>query len=150
MRSLLPILLLGFIFINCGDKQTDSEEQLAIDEQIIEDYLAANNLTAEEGNFGLRYIIEEPGTGENPTAVANVIVNYKGYYPDGTIFDQRNGSQFSLQNVIPAWQIGIPLFKKGGKGTLFIPSSLGYGQTGTGTIPPNQVIIFDVELLNFN
>jgi len=154
MRYLLPILFLGVFFANCNkdDQNLTYQQQLIEDEKAIEDYLAANNLTAEVGDLGLRYIIEEPGEGPNPTFTSSVIVKYKGYLPDGTVFDESEASQFSLQGstLIRGWQIGIPLFKKGGKGKLILPSSLGYGQFGTGaTIGPNQILIFDIELINF-
>jgi len=153
MKYLLPILFLGIFFVNCNkeDQNLSYQAQLELDEQAIEDYLTQNNLTAEVGDFGLRYIIDEPGEGPNPTGASEVIVKYKGYLPDGTVFDERDVFQASLQGqVIRGWTIGIPLFKKGGKGTLFIPSSLAYSQFGRGTlIGPNQILIFDIELINF-
>lgn len=153
MKNLLLILFLGLLFVNCGDDNNGFltyDQQLEVDVEIIEDYLAENNLSAEVGELGLRYIIENPGTGtEFPNAASTVIMKYKGYYPDGTVFDESDNFQTSLQSVIPGWQFGVPLFKKGGKGKLFIPSSIGYGQFGRGSIPPNQVLIFDIELINF-
>ncbi len=151
MKNLLPILFLGILFMNCG-KDTERlsyNDQLEVDTKIIEDYLAANNLTAEIGDLGLQYIIEEPGAGGNPTFSSTVIIKYKGYLPDGTVFDENDAFQTSLQNTIRGWGVGVPLFKKGGKGKLFIPSSLGYGEFGTRGIDPNQVLIFDIELINF-
>ncbi len=79
-------------------------------------------------------------------------VKYKGYLTDGTVFDQTTGSlsaTFSLSGLIEGWQEGIPLLKKGGKGTFFLPSALGYGPSGAGSIPPNTVLIFEIELLDF-
>ena len=150
MKYSLPILLFCLLFLNCGDDQRLTyNEQLEVDAEIIEEYLAANNLDAEVGDLGLRYIIDEPGVGDNPTAASTVIVKYKGYFPDGTVFDESEAFQTSLQGTITGWRLGIPLFKKGGKGKLFLPSSLGYGEFGTSGIGPNQVIIFDVELINF-
>jgi FKBP-type peptidyl-prolyl cis-trans isomerase FkpA len=49
--------------------------------------------------------------------------------------------------VIRGWQLGIPEFKTGGFGKLIIPSSLAYGPSGSGSIPPNAVLVFDVELI---
>lgn len=154
MRYLLPILFLGVFFANCNKEEQNLtyQEQLEIDEKAIEDYLAANNLSAEIGEFGMRYIIDEAGEGPNPTSTSTVIVKYKGYLPDGTVFDESDAFQTSLggTSLISGWRIGIPLFKKGGKGTIFLPSSLGYGEFGTGaTIGPNQILIFDIELINF-
>ena len=151
MKYLLPILFLGILLTNCGkdEERLSYNDQLDADVIIIEDYLAANNLTAETGQLGMHYIIEEPGTGANPTSSSTVIIKYKGYLPDGTVFDENDALQIPLQNTIAGWIVGIPLFKKGGKGKLFLPSSLGYGEFGTRGIDPNQVLIFDVELINF-
>ena len=80
-----------------------------------------------------------------------VTVKYKGYNLDNKVFDQSdNGITFSLNQVIKGWQLGIPLFKKGGKGKLIMPSRLAYYSTGSGTsIPPFAPLVFEVELVNF-
>ncbi len=100
---------------------------------------------------GLYYVIDEPGTGANPAAGSQVTVKYKGYNLDNKVFDQSdNGITFSLTQVIKGWQLGIPLFKKGGKGKLIMPSRLAYYSTGSGTsIPPFAPLVFEVELVNF-
>ncbi|MCB0643167.1 MAG: FKBP-type peptidyl-prolyl cis-trans isomerase [Phaeodactylibacter sp.] len=120
----------------------------------IEKYLDNNNLVAESLDSGLHYIITEEGTGmEHPTAASDVNVIYKGYLLDGTVFDQTPAnemSSFNLGNVIEGWRQGIPLLKAGGKGTLFIPSDLGYGDFQVGPIPAGSVLVFDVELLSFS
>jgi FKBP-type peptidyl-prolyl cis-trans isomerase FkpA/FKBP-type peptidyl-prolyl cis-trans isomerase FklB len=50
--------------------------------------------------------------------------------------------------LIKGWQIGIPLMKKGGKATFYVPSELGYGGNDMGAIPPNSILIFDIELID--
>lgn len=97
---------------------------------------------------GLYYVIDTPGTGNNPTANSTVTVDYKGYFTSGTVFDGTT-TQFSLKNVIAGWQQGIPLFKKGGKGKLLLPSRLAYGSSGTTGIAPGKVLIFDINLIDF-
>ncbi len=137
------------ITITACKKERDQTE---IDREKIEQYLAANNLTATAHPTGLYYIITEPGTGANPPANANVTVRYKGYFLDGTVFDQTPGNEtrnFPLQGLIESWQIGIPLVARGGKITLFSPSALAYGSRGRGSIPGNAVLIFEIELVSF-
>ncbi len=117
----------------------------------IQNYILDNNLTAQATTSGLHYVIEEPGEGDHPTSTSRVSVNYKGFLLDGTVFDESNDAPLSiaLTQVIAGWQEGIPLFKKGGKGLLFIPSSRAYGANGQGPIPPNTPIAFEIELVDF-
>lgn len=127
------------------------EPQLDIDIEKIQDYLATNGLEAESTESGLHYIIEEPGTGEeSPNLSSEITINYKGYLLDGTVFDERDNQTFRLNQLIKGWQEGIQLMKPGGKAMLLIPSELGYGAGGVGSIPPNSVLLFDIELLSFN
>jgi FKBP-type peptidyl-prolyl cis-trans isomerase FkpA len=96
---------------------------------------------------GLYYVIDQPGTGNNPTINSTVTVNYKGYFTNEQIFDGSTAT-FPLSNVIKGWQLGIPLFKKGGKGKLLLPSRLGYKNGVTG-IPAGSVLIFEIDLIDF-
>lgn len=142
--------MIAVLIIPGCKKDDDAEKQAELDEQIILDYLAANNINAEKHESGLYYLITDEGVGEYPTAFSTVQVFYKGYFTDGSIFDQTTSGPFTnpLQSLITGWQIGIPLVKEGGSITLFIPSALGYGETGSGSVPPNTVIIFDVDLVS--
>ena len=79
------------------------------------------------------------------------MVYYKGYLMDSTVFDQTQTNEpltLYLYQTIEGWQKGIPLFNEGGKGTLFLPSPLGYGNQTVGEIPANSILIFDIHLLN--
>jgi FKBP-type peptidyl-prolyl cis-trans isomerase FkpA len=152
MRQLSLFLAIACLSVLSCKKDVSPEEQLQIDIQKIKDYLTANNLTATETASGLHYIITQEGTGNNPTLSSNVTVKYKGYLLDGMVFDQTSGSTtatFPLANLIEAWQEGIPLLKKGGKGTFLSPSALAYGPNGVPGIPGNSVLIFEIELVNF-
>lgn len=145
-KFLLALLLLVGIFTS----SCKLEDQTEADRMKIEQYLADNNLTATRHESGIYYNISTPGTGANPNLSSVVTVKYKGYLTNNNVFDQSTaGIQFALANLIPGWQIGIPLLKKGGKGTFYIPSELGYGSSGQGSIPANSVLIFDIELVNF-
>lgn len=141
------IILVGlsiFLFMSCSKEDVDTQNQ-----KEIEQYIADNNLNASSTSSGLYYVIEKEGTGAQPNANSNVKVKYKGYLTSGSVFDQNtNGITFNLQSVIAGWTEGIQLFKEGGNGILLIPSKLGYGPRGSGSIPPDAVIIFDVELID--
>lgn len=151
MKQLLWILA-PTLLLALGCNKNDGPDQRVVDEELIENYLDENQLTAERHSSGLYYIIEEPGTGGNPNVNSEVLVKYKGYLLDGTVFDQTPGSEsttFFLYQVIRGWQIGIPLLKKGGKGIFLIPSGLAYGPQPRPGIPANSVLIFETELVDF-
>jgi FKBP-type peptidyl-prolyl cis-trans isomerase FkpA len=100
----------------------------------------------------LYYVINNTGTGAQPSASSNVTVAYKGYFTNGNVFDKSDASgiSFPLQNVIKGWTEGIPLFKEGGNGILLIPSHLGYGSSNGNGIPGGSVLVFDVKLIKVN
>ncbi|WNG13351.1 FKBP-type peptidyl-prolyl cis-trans isomerase [Cystobacter fuscus] len=96
---------------------------------------------------------QEVGTGLEATNGRRLEVNYSGWLPDGTLFDtsqDRAPFVFILGQgrVIRGWDEGLVGMKVGGKRRLVIPSDLGYGEQGNYAIPPNSVLIFDVELLS--
>lgn len=127
----------------------NDENQTDIDEAIILDYLEKHpEIEAKKHSSGLYYQIIEPGSGGHPAIQSIVKATYKGYFTDGEVFDERTAS-FSLYHVIQGWQIGIPLLQKGGSGIFLIPSDLGYGGDGKGSVPGNTVLIFNVELIDF-
>ena len=148
MKYSFLFLVLVLSTLSC--KKKDKVDQPAVDEQIITSYISDNNLNAKATGSGLYYVITNPGSGLQPASNSNVTVVYKGTLTNGTVFDQSAaaGATFNLAQVIKGWTEGIPLFKKGGKGTLLIPSALGYGSQATGKIPANSVLIFDISLLD--
>lgn len=147
MRYSIVLVVFSMFFFSCSKK--DKQSQQEIDEVIIKSYIAQHNLDASPTGTGLYYVVEKQGAGLKPTSSSTVTVAYKGYLTDGNVFDESSadGITFSLSNVILGWQEGIPLFNEGGKGTLLIPSGLGYGSQGSGEIPKNAVLIFEVELI---
>ncbi len=118
----------------------------------LEKYIADNKIKAQPTASGLYYIETKKGSGASPKETDIVKVHYTGKLLDGTVFDSsvdREPAEFALNQVIPGWTEGLQLMKKGGKATLIIPSSLGYGPRGAGQqIPPYAPLTFDVELLD--
>lgn len=93
------------------------------------------------------------GSGAVVQPGATVTIHYTGgLASDGTIFDSSlrgdnpQPATFPLDMLIAGWQKGIPGMKVGGKRRLYIPSELGYGDSGAGSIPPNADLVFDIEL----
>ena len=122
----------------------------SINEVQISTYLTENNLTAEKTASGLYHMITEEGDGENPTSTSNVTLAYKGYFFNGDIFDQSENATFDLDRLIPGFSEGARLLKEGGSGTFILPSRLAYGNTGSGSIAPGDVILFDIDLIQIN
>jgi FKBP-type peptidyl-prolyl cis-trans isomerase FklB len=101
---------------------------------------------------GLQYTVLTEGTGAMPSASDLVSVNYRGTLIDGTEFDSsyKRGqpASFPVNGVIRGWTEALQLMKTGAKWQLLIPSKLAYGENGQRGIPPNSVLVFEVELLS--
>jgi peptidylprolyl isomerase len=106
---------------------------------------------------GLQYTDTKVGTGPSPAGKV-AVVHYTGWLYEngmkGKKFDSSvdRGEPFEFPvgagRVIKGWDEGVATMKVGGKRTLIIPPALGYGARGAGgVIPPNAVLMFDVELL---
>lgn len=99
---------------------------------------------------GLAYTVIKPGKGDKPGADAKVKVDYKGMLTaDGTEFDSGKAAEFKVGSVIPGFAQGLQLMQPDGSYRLCIPSKLGYGEAGTGPIPANADLVFEVDLLSF-
>lgn len=102
---------------------------------------------------GLQYIVLSEGDGNIPKEDSEVKVHYTGTFIDGRIFDSslenEEPAQFKVKGVIPGWTEALQLMRVGSKWKLFIPPHIGYGTQVRpgGIIQPNQLLIFEVELL---
>ncbi|MEP6582977.1 MAG: FKBP-type peptidyl-prolyl cis-trans isomerase, partial [Ginsengibacter sp.] len=134
-------------------------KQSGIDDKILSDYLAKNNITATKTEKGTYVEVQNPGTGEQVTVGKAITVDYKGMTLAGHIFDQSYDStgkslkpytfMVGQRGAIEGWPDGLVYFKKGGKGRLFIPSQLAYGSRGQGPeIPANTPLIFEVSVVD--
>jgi FKBP-type peptidyl-prolyl cis-trans isomerase len=139
------------------EQAANASKQIAIDEALLQDYFKKNNLKPLKTASGLYYTISNPGTGANPTAGQQITVNYTGKTLDGNVFDSNLDPKFNhvqpfsfavgQGQVIKGWDEGLMLLKKGGKGTLYLPSNLAYGdRSPSALIPANSVLVFDVEV----
>lgn len=143
-RLSLPILGLAFAFLFFASHVSANPNTTYLKEN-------AAKSGVQVTKSGLQYRVIEPGTGKSPTKSDTVSVHYKGKLIDGTQFDSSydrgQPASFGVTQVIPGWTEGLQLMKEGAKYEFVIPSSLGYGTLGTGTIPAGATLIFEVELL---
>lgn len=126
----------------CKDKTVQSEQGT------ITTYASSHGITATAHSSGMYYQIINPGSGPTPGAGSKIWVKYTGRLMNDQIFDQQTTAvgPLGLTGLIQGWQIGLPLIQKGGTIRLIIPSSLGYGCNGFGTVPGNSVLYFEIEL----
>jgi FKBP-type peptidyl-prolyl cis-trans isomerase len=118
-----------------------------------DDFLAANKDKAGVTSTasGLQYKILSTGSGPKPVASDSVTVHCKGTLLDGTEFDSsyKRGqpATFGVGGVIKGWTEALQLMNAGSKWELYIPPDLAYGEQGRPNIPPNSLLVFEVELL---
>lgn len=130
------------------EKATKNEEE---GKKFLEENATKEGVIIDE--TGLQYKIITEGTGASPKPEDVVKVHYKGTLINGEEFDSSydgEPAQFMLNRVIRGWQIGLQKMKVGGKAMLYIPGDLAYGKNPRpgGAIGPNQLLIFEVELLD--
>jgi len=138
----------------------DLPDQDVVDDKIIKEYIAKNNIKATRTESGLYYVITQKGLGPNAKPGKKVTMNYTGKLLDGTTFDSNVDPKFShvapftfqlgSGQVIKGWDEGVQLLNMGEHATFIIPSGLAYGPGGNHGIPPNAVLLFDVELVSID
>jgi FKBP-type peptidyl-prolyl cis-trans isomerase len=110
--------------------------------------------TAKKTPSGLAFRVLAPGTGtDHPTAASNVVVHYSGWTTDGKMFDSSvvrgQPARFGLGNVIKGWTEGVQLMTKGEKARFWIPGALAYGDKPNRPGAPSGMLVFDIELIDF-
>jgi FKBP-type peptidyl-prolyl cis-trans isomerase FkpA len=155
MKKIILALLIITTFAGCSKENECQYDECAVkatatEVQDLKSYLQSNNIVATEHCSGIFYTIQQQGTGTRPTACSAVSVNYKGSLTNGNVFDQTqpgSPASFDLGGLITGFKNGLIQIKTGGKVTIYIPPSLGYGSRAVGSIPANSILIFEVELL---
>ncbi len=142
-------------YFQARQQKIAQENQKKADENLkkAEEFLAENKdkegvITTESG---LQYEIIKEGNGPVPEKTDRVSVYYTGKRLDGTVFDEtEEGSPatFNVGGVIKGWTEALLMMPVGSKWKLYVPPSLGYGQQARGDIQPNDLLIFEVELVD--
>lgn len=109
---------------------------------------------------GIQYRVIEDGTGKHPTMDSDVTIHYRGsligtkdmnnYQEFDSSFVRGEPKTLKVNSVLKGWQEVLPLMRPGGKWQVFIPPELAYGVRGQRPIGPNEVLIFDINLLSIN
>lgn len=142
----IAVLVVGVFVVRDMSKGTTGEKT---------DSTTTITTSAPQPTSSAKVTIEDitEGTGAEVKSGDTVVIHYMGTLEDGTQFDSSydRGEPYTTQigtgAVIQGWDQGVPGMKIGGKRKLTIPSELGYGQAGSGDIPPNSNLIFELELL---
>ena len=166
MKKILFLLMATpLLFISCKKEdecpyKDSGASATATERASLASYMATNNITAIEHSSGVFYTIATPGTGTSPGICSNITARYTGsLMSNGSVFDGTPagspGINFTLGQLIVGWQKVLPVLKAGGRITLYIPPSLGYGsrdvtggQPPSVIIPANSYLKFDIELVN--
>ncbi|MEK6781751.1 MAG: FKBP-type peptidyl-prolyl cis-trans isomerase [Bacteroidota bacterium] len=128
--------------------KTDEElTQFKEDTTAIHSYLDDEAITAIGHPSGIWYSSDSNSTGLSPNVYELVSFHYKGtLLSSGEIFQEGDISKQIIFSLIDGLKIGLPLIKTGTTATFYIPSGLGYGPTGSSSIPANSNLIFEIKL----
>lgn len=132
-------------------RDADTVSRAAMDRHFIAQAVQEGKLDTTGSVAGVYYHILQEGTGAYVKVTDSVTVHYKGsLLSDGSIFDQTKATPatFPLGRLIKGWQLALPKSKVGGKVRVVIPSGQAYGiRTRSTAIPPNSILVFDIEVL---
>lgn len=146
--SLIVAMIMLLLVISCDEKDDTNYEELKINK-----FLQERAITTEPTASGLYYIELEPGTGFAPRLGDTAVVNYKGMFLDGRVFDYQLGTDtyevvIGVSGVIAGWHEGLSYMQPGAKAWLLIPSKLAYGPAGRGSIPGSTPLLFEINMIN--
>lgn len=163
LKNLLYLLCVAVFAVSCFKNKDNgcpyqSSGYIApqAEQDALATYLDSNGIEATKHPAGFYYKIANAGTGADSARLCSQIqVEYEGRLINGNIFDSSSNFIFVLGGMIEGWRKGVPLIRKGGEISLFIPPSLGYGSqprtnsAGEVVIPGNSILIFDVKLFDY-
>lgn len=151
------------IFGEIRSRQLAAQEQKRVAQEQYErevgsaNLIAANTFLEENAQksgiratpSGLQYEVLTEAEGPTAASTSTVVVHYEGRLLSGEVFDRSGDTpaEFGLHQVIEGWTEGLQLMSVGDKYRLFLPPGLAYGAGSVGKIPPNSLLIFDIELL---
>ena len=160
IRSYPLLVITTFFLVGCSEPQElpSAEDPLPVVAPVDSDpgkaylHINARKPGVKVMESGLQFEIIESGEGRTPTATSKVVTHYHGTFVNGDVFDssvERGApATFPVNRVIRGWTQALQMMKEGDKWRLVIPPNLAYGEQGSsGRIPPNSVLVFDLELI---
>ena len=147
----LGILVAAFMAFAVSAQAADSALSPAANAKFLADFAKKPGVNTRPS--GLEYLILHNGFGMRPGAKDTVTVYYKGSLINGAVFNSTEPgfpAQLKVNQVIPGWTEALENMRVGDHWQLVIPSNLAYGirGAGNGAIPPNQALVFDLELVD--
>ncbi len=140
----------SLVFSSCLQRDADPifafEEQWKRDTTVIGSFLRTNGINSRIDASGVRFVIDSLAEGFPPKFTSTVKFKYVGRFIGGSIFDQGTISA-QVSNLIAGFQVGLLLMPERTKARIYIPSGLAYGAGGSGSIPPNSNIMFELQIL---
>ena len=124
--------------------------------ELIDQYMAEKNLEIMPTENGLYYLSLKEGSGELAKKGDTITANYTGSLLNGKVFDSSDWKDepftFIMGNdmVLPGWEEGLPLMRKGGKALMLLPSDLAFGARHVGEVPPYSSLLFEIEILEIS
>ena len=149
--SIIVLLCLFFGFFSqtaCSKTEkgcaTPTPSTLTEEQQIL-DYCTTNKITYIKDSRGFYYQIVKQGNTTKPNLNSSISITYNGTFLNKSSVDSGSNT-FTLNDLITGWKYGLPLIGEGGEIILLLPSNLAYGVYGSGCIPPNTPLFFNVKL----
>lgn len=132
-------------------KKMEAENQKAINQVFLKKNQTKPSIITLES--GVQYEVLKEGSGKqvSSSSTESITIHYHGTLTNGNVFESSvnkgKSITFKLTGVIKGWQEVLPLMEEGEKIRAYIPSYLGYGNQQRGNIPPNSILIFEIELI---
>ncbi len=141
------------LYKGIDDGQTYEEEMILLTQYIYG--LEKDNINIDTTELGVYYFVMNSGDGLYPETGDTLTVKYDGYLINGNLFYSTNlraEKEYSFVlgegDAIEGWNDGLKVIQKGSKVQLMIPSPLGFGDKWNGDVPPNNSLIYIVEMID--
>lgn len=144
--NFLLFTVISTLLASCGSY---SDQELSEFDQEIQKYMKSNKIDCEKSASGLYYKIIEEGDGDFIQFTDKVLVKYKGSFLGGKVFDeQKEVIEMAVSEQINAWKELMLQLKKGSKAYMIVSPQLGYGEYKVDKIPPNSILVFELEVVD--